>query len=94
MSKELYQMKETVTVYGANGAFPYEIPIISQEEWDRIKGKKKTPDMVSVSGHIYLNEYTCNGGFDGTCNCFSHPRKSWREYHRDTRSWGDIVYSE
>lgn len=87
-------MKEIVTVHGSNGAFSYEIPVVSPEEWDRIKGAKDTPVMVSVNGHIYLNEHTCYSGYDGTCNCYSHPRKSWREYHRDTRSWGDIVYRE
>jgi hypothetical protein len=52
---------------------------MSAQEFDRIIDTKYTPTLVKVGKRVFFNDYTCWGGYDGTCNCYSHPRKSWQE---------------
>ena len=52
---------------------------LTSEEFDRIIDTKNTPTLVKVGNRVFFNDYTCWGGYDGTCNCYSHPRKSWQE---------------
>lgn len=75
------------------GPFEYDAVEMTQEEFKEIKFKRDTPDLVCVEGRVLENEYTCLNGYDGTCNCFSHPRKSWREYFPAKMKWGKIAYS-
>lgn len=53
---------------------------MTAEEFDAIKWKRDTPDFVIVGGVGYWNSHTCLSGYAGTCNCFSHPRKEWRQF--------------
>ena len=54
-----------------------EMPL---DEFEEIKWTRDTPDFVVADGIGYWNSHTCYGGYSGTCNCFSHPRKEWREF--------------
>lgn len=51
--------------------------IMSEDEFAGIKNEKETPSYVVVGNKLFYNSYTCCAGFDGTCNCVSHPRKEW-----------------
>lgn len=53
--------------------------VMTEAEFRAIEDEKDTPVYVVVGDKLYYNSYTCYAGFDGTCNCFSHPRKEWIE---------------
>lgn len=47
-------------------------------EYQAIKRNRDTPNLVILEdGTQKFNDYTCYGGYDGTCNCISHKKKSW-----------------
>lgn len=81
-----------VKIKGYNGTFDYKAVVLTEEEWQNVCSKEFGPDLVSVDGRIFYEEYTCHGGYSGTCNCINHPRKSWREYLPEEERFGDIVF--
>lgn len=73
-------MTTNVRVHWPAGVYDYDTPVMTQEEFEAIMDQRDTPEMVKLTdGRVYYNDYTCYAGFDGTCNCGSHPMKSWRE---------------
>lgn len=54
-------------------------------EFEKIMEERDTPVLVYLTDtdEFALNEFTCLGGYDGTCNCASHDRKVWDFYSGD-----------
>lgn len=73
------------------GPFEYDAVEITAHEFAAIRDKEYTPSLVCVEGRVFYNEYTCHSGYSGTCNCLSHPRKSWVEYFPHEMKWGEYV---
>ena len=65
---------------------------MTKEEFEQIKGEKYTPSLIVVGDSVFNNEYTCLCGFDGTCNCISHPTKSWTRYNLKSQEWDEGYY--
>lgn len=84
-------IKKTYQVYSAfAGRFiDVEAAEMTEEEYERIENKRDTPDFVHIIGSDFLlyNDYTCTHGFDGTCQCLNHPRKSWMTWSLKDREW-------
>lgn len=51
-------------------------------EFEEIMEERDTPGLVYITdeNEFALNEFTCLGGYDGTCNCVSHDCKVWDYY--------------
>lgn len=64
---------------------------MTSAEFDKIREDKETPQFVHLTDKqqdiIYYNDYTCLNGFDGTCWCLSHPRKSWSKWSIKENCW-------
>ena len=51
------------------------------------KLNRDTPEYVKINDdEAYFNEFTCLGGYAGTCDCMSHPRKKWIRFNPTTGS--------
>ncbi|MBR5297766.1 MAG: hypothetical protein IKU29_07875 [Parabacteroides sp.] len=83
--------KKTYQVYSAFADSFIEVSAeeMTDEEFDAIKNKKDTPEFVHIVGtdRLMYNEHTCLHGYDGTCRCISHPRKSWITWSLKDRTW-------
>jgi hypothetical protein len=92
-AKIMNKVKNTYQVYHAfaDRFIDVEAEEMTMEEFEKIENKKDTPDFVHIAGSDFLlyNDYTCTQGFDGTCQCLSHPRKSWMTWSLKDREWVD-----
>lgn len=69
------------------GIYEYDATDMTKAEYEKIKLNRDTPEFIKISDkEAYFNEYTCLGGYAGTCNCMSHPRKKWIRFNPTTGS--------
>lgn len=57
-----------------------EMPVMTRAEFGDIADVKYPPETVLVDDKVYHCIHTCLGGYDGTCCCNSHPRRTWATY--------------
>ncbi len=86
-------IKKTYQVFSAFAGSFIEVAAeeMTEEEFAKIKNKKDTPEFVHIIGsdELLYNDYTCWNGFDGTCRCLNHPRKSWTTWSLKDQAWVD-----
>lgn len=69
------------------GIYEYDATDMTKVEYEKIKWNRDTPEYVKINDdEAYFNEFTCLGGYAGTCNCMSHPRKKWIRFNPTTGS--------
>lgn len=77
-----------VKFHTIGGMYEYDASDMTKEEFEKIRHNKHTPTYVKINDtEAYFNDYTCLSGFDGTCNCMCHPRKSWLKFNPTTGEW-------
>lgn len=77
----------------AGGHISVEAVALTSDEFRSIKDKENTPEFVFIKDNdtLVYNEFTCIGGYHGTCECTTHDRKVWRKYDLQADCWANKV---
>lgn len=70
------------TIYSDEVMKTEEMPVMTRAEFEDIADEKYPPETVLVDDKVYHCIHTCLGGYDGTCRCINHPRRTWATYFK------------